>query len=108
MKFLTIWLVIAGVVTVLVCCGGGGYFLSTKIYPGMVTTNAETTAFGDRELPLILNGWNQKELEAHQSIDMVQSAPHEVLTGWFKLFEKRLGKFKSVSPSKLVGLYEQT
>jgi hypothetical protein len=103
MKTSTIVLIVVGVIGIS-CCSGIA-LLGKKAYSGYTENSSDSTAFADKELPLILRGWNIQELVANESPELKNSAPPEILKSWFDLFKKDLGEFKSAAPSKMTGVF---
>jgi len=87
-----------------ICCSGVG-FLGYQTYNKAKSIDDEVTVFADKELPLILTNWDMAELQKHESPEMVAQAPQPILKSWFDLFSTRLGKLKSIKPSKMIGFY---
>ena len=99
-----ILLIIAGLGVV--CCSGL-IFMGKKAYTGYNQTGAEATHFADQEIPKILTDWNYKELERVASPELLKQ-PDSIIKAYFDLYQKSLGKFQSVTPSKMVGSYFYT
>ncbi len=76
--------------------------MGRKAYTGYNETGADATRFADEEIPKILTDWNYKELEKVASPELKQQ-PETVVKAYFDLYQKSLGKFQSVTPSKMVG-----
>jgi hypothetical protein len=62
--------------------------------------DAESKAYVDRIVPLIVASWDPKELLNNASPELLKVAPSDKLDSMFKMFAEKLGGYKEYKGSK--------
>jgi uncharacterized protein YneF (UPF0154 family) len=97
------WHAIVLVVAILAfgCCGGV-FFLGKKAVTGYEQTDTEATQYADKALPPILQNWDYKLVEKQATPEFLRDQPDAIVATYFDLYKKNLGKFQSITPSRMV------
>lgn len=86
---------------VFLVCGAGGVLVGTKLYSGYNSASDESTAFADKELPLILKHWDSQELYSKGTPELRAAATATSLDSLFGYYRKHLGELEGVEPSSM-------